>query len=246
MEVPESIQAMTTTTPEEDLDIDVTSHGIEAAETEVEEVIERLEVESVDEEEDEDEEETEGVGAEVLETKNIVAENVTQNHVVVDGVEEVQEMLIEDMGAAERVEEEVREEVVEEEIVERFSPDEEVVEGWKSQADFEKAAARGISGQGRDNDEEEEIEDEDYVLRGDLKGALLQSEYVWKDAAETEEVPEEVPEGPTPYGTKPGHFETSKIHFPMSEGVSEVSGASERLSVAEGASEASSPEQANE
>ena len=29
-------------------------------------------------------------------------------------------------------------------------------------------------------------------------------------------------------GTKPGHFETSKIHFPTSEGVSEVSGASER------------------
>ena len=26
------------------------------------------------------------------------------------------------------------------------------------------------------------------------------------------------------YGTKPGHFETSKIHFPTSEGVSEVSG----------------------
>ena len=25
------------------------------------------------------------------------------------------------------------------------------------------------------------------------------------------------------YGTKPGHFETSKIHFPLSEGVSEVS-----------------------
>ena len=25
------------------------------------------------------------------------------------------------------------------------------------------------------------------------------------------------------YGTKPGHFETSKIHFPMSEGVSKVS-----------------------
>ena len=25
------------------------------------------------------------------------------------------------------------------------------------------------------------------------------------------------------YGTKPGHFETSKIHFPSSEGVSEVS-----------------------
>ena len=25
------------------------------------------------------------------------------------------------------------------------------------------------------------------------------------------------------YGTKPGHFETSKIHFPPSEGVSEVS-----------------------
>ena len=48
------------------------------------------------------------------------------------------------------------------------------------------------------------------------------------------------------YGTKPGHFETSKIHFPTSEGVSEVSersggrerseqsGASERVS---GASE---------
>ena len=32
------------------------------------------------------------------------------------------------------------------------------------------------------------------------------------------------------YGTKPGHFETSKIHFPTSEGVSEVSGASERAS----------------
>ena len=30
------------------------------------------------------------------------------------------------------------------------------------------------------------------------------------------------------YGTKPGHFETSKIYFPTSEGVSEVSGASER------------------
>ena len=25
------------------------------------------------------------------------------------------------------------------------------------------------------------------------------------------------------YGTKPGHFETSKIHFPTSEGVSKVS-----------------------
>ena len=25
------------------------------------------------------------------------------------------------------------------------------------------------------------------------------------------------------YGTKPGHFETLKIHFPTSEGVSEVS-----------------------
>ena len=45
------------------------------------------------------------------------------------------------------------------------------------------------------------------------------------------------------YGTKPGHFETSKIHFPTSEGVSEVS---ERVSAVEGASEASSPEQANE
>ena len=27
---------------------------------------------------------------------------------------------------------------------------------------------------------------------------------------------------PIRYGTKPGHFETSKIHFPTSEGVSEV------------------------
>ena len=43
----------------------------------------------------------------------------------------------------------------------------------------------------------------------------------------------------THYGTKPGHFETSKIHFPTSEGVSKVS-------AAEGASDASSPEQANE
>ena len=32
------------------------------------------------------------------------------------------------------------------------------------------------------------------------------------------------------YGTKPGHFETSIIHFPTSEGVSEVSGASKRTS----------------
>ena len=29
--------------------------------------------------------------------------------------------------------------------------------------------------------------------------------------------------GTAHYGTKPGHFETSKIHFPTSEGVSEVS-----------------------
>ena len=43
------------------------------------------------------------------------------------------------------------------------------------------------------------------------------------------------------YGTKPGHFETSKIHFPTSEGVSE-----QTSDTAEGASEASSPEQANE
>ena len=47
----------------------------------------------------------------------------------------------------------------------------------------------------------------------------------------------------THYGTKPGHFETSKIYFPTSEGVSEVS---ERANAAEGASEASSPEPANE
>ena len=48
------------------------------------------------------------------------------------------------------------------------------------------------------------------------------------------------------YETEPGHFETSIIHFPMSEGVSEVSGASERVSAAEGASEASSLEQVYE
>ena len=30
------------------------------------------------------------------------------------------------------------------------------------------------------------------------------------------------------YGTKPGHFETLKIQFPTSEGVSEVSKVSER------------------
>ena len=45
------------------------------------------------------------------------------------------------------------------------------------------------------------------------------------------------------YGTKPGHLETLRIHFLTSEGVSEVS---EQASTAEGASKASSPEQANE
>ena len=48
------------------------------------------------------------------------------------------------------------------------------------------------------------------------------------------------------FGTKPGHFETSIIHFPTSEGVSESEQTSERVSTAEGASEASSLEQANE
>ena len=44
------------------------------------------------------------------------------------------------------------------------------------------------------------------------------------------------------YETKPGHLETSKIHFPKSEGVSEVSErASERVS----ASKKSSLEQVN-
>ena len=51
------------------------------------------------------------------------------------------------------------------------------------------------------------------------------------------------PNGRLHYGTKPGHFETSVIHFATSEGVSEVS---ERASAAEGASEASSLEPANE
>ena len=56
-----------------------------------------------------------------------------------------------------------------------------------------------------------------------------------------------ISDGVTPHsGTKPGHFETTIVHFPTSEGVSEVSGASKRVSAAEGASEASSPEQANE
>ena len=32
------------------------------------------------------------------------------------------------------------------------------------------------------------------------------------------------------YGTKPGHFETSIIHFPTSKGVSEVSERCERMS----------------
>ena len=45
------------------------------------------------------------------------------------------------------------------------------------------------------------------------------------------------------YGTKPGHSGSSKIHFPTSEGVSKVS---DRANAVEGASEASSPEQANE
>ena len=49
----------------------------------------------------------------------------------------------------------------------------------------------------------------------------------------------------THYGTKPGHFETSLIHFPTSDGVSEVS-ASEVSASEVSASEASSPEQANE
>ena len=31
---------------------------------------------------------------------------------------------------------------------------------------------------------------------------------------------------PSHYGAKPGHFETEIIHFPTSEGVNEVSGAS--------------------
>ena len=44
------------------------------------------------------------------------------------------------------------------------------------------------------------------------------------------------------------HRQNSNLinHFPMSEGMSKVSEASERVSAAEGASEASSPEQANE
>ena len=49
---------------------------------------------------------------------------------------------------------------------------------------------------------------------------------------------------PTHYGT--GHFEKLKIHCPTSEGVSEVSKPSERVSAVEGASKASSLEQANE
>ena len=46
-----------------------------------------------------------------------------------------------------------------------------------------------------------------------------------------------------PYGTKPGQFETSNLTLSHERGVSKVS---ERVSAAEGASEASSPEQVNE
>ena len=42
---------------------------------------------------------------------------------------------------------------------------------------------------------------------------------------------------PVHYGSKPSHFETSKIHFPTTEGVSER--ASERVSAVERASEES-------
>ena len=60
------------------------------------------------------------------------------------------------------------------------------------------------------------------------------------DSSLTSVLPSRASPPPPHYGTKPGHLE---IHFPTSEGVSKVS---ERASAAEGASEASSPEQANE
>ena len=63
------------------------------------------------------------------------------------------------------------------------------------------------------------------------------------NSCDAERTPRPCPSAPLHYGTKPSHFETSKIHFPTSEGVSEVS---ERVSAAEGAREASSPEQVNE
>ena len=44
---------------------------------------------------------------------------------------------------------------------------------------------------------------------------------------------------PMRYGTKPGHFETSIIHFPTSEGVSGVSEVSERMSERSGGRERS-------
>ena len=51
---------------------------------------------------------------------------------------------------------------------------------------------------------------------------------------------------PLHYGTKPGHFETSKNSLFHERGSERSERASERVSAAEGASEASSPEQANE
>ena len=50
----------------------------------------------------------------------------------------------------------------------------------------------------------------------------------------------------THYGTKLGHFETSNLALSHERGSKRSERASERVSAAEGASEVSSPEQANE
>ena len=64
------------------------------------------------------------------------------------------------------------------------------------------------------------------------RSSVSRAEFGWKDAKsvcarETVSKPAKVDPAldqvRTHYGTKPGHFETSKIYLPMSEGVSEVS-----------------------
>ena len=47
---------------------------------------------------------------------------------------------------------------------------------------------------------------------------MPQEEFVFHGVEEQQPQPDAMH-----YGSKPGHFETSKIHFPTSEGVSEVS-----------------------
>ena len=51
---------------------------------------------------------------------------------------------------------------------------------------------------------------------------------------------------PAHYGTEPGHFETSNLTLSHERGSERSERASEQVSAGEGASEVSSPEQANE